>query len=187
MFQTTCILLAMSKAIFWDRMVEFIFFSSQVRFKKLLRTPRMMEEEHLLRKPEWKICECCACTKTRWKRDEATRKRECRFRGSQAASSRFSCCLNFFTFFAEFFIVQKTPATTAYPAWSILNIRCVCMVQKPSNFWIVYFEWLQCQHYYRVIRLPSPPLQAALTPLYGSITFTQLEENFSMVKLAYLS
>ncbi len=29
---------------------------------------------------------------------------------------------------------------------------------------------------------PTPPLQAALPPLYGSITFTHLEENFNMVK-----
>ncbi len=33
---------------------------------------------------------------------------------------------------------------------------------------------------------PHPPLLAALPPVYGSITFTHLKENFSMVKLPYL-
>ncbi len=33
---------------------------------------------------------------------------------------------------------------------------------------------------------PHPPLQAALPPVHGSITFTHLKENFSMVKLPYL-
>ncbi len=35
---------------------------------------------------------------------------------------------------------------------------------------------------------PHPPLQAAhpLPPVYGSITFTHLKENFCMVKLPYL-
>jgi hypothetical protein len=33
---------------------------------------------------------------------------------------------------------------------------------------------------------PHPPLQAALPPVYGSITCTHLKENFSMVKLPYL-
>jgi hypothetical protein len=33
---------------------------------------------------------------------------------------------------------------------------------------------------------PHPPLQAALPPLYGSINFTHLKENFSMVELPYI-
>ncbi len=39
-----------------------------------------------------------------------------------------------------------------------------------------------------VIRLPPPPTTVSLTPLctYGSITFTHLKENFSIVKLPYL-
>jgi hypothetical protein len=50
----------------------------------------------------------------------------------------------------------------------------------------VYFERLQSQHY-ESSDCPHPPLQAALPPpVYGSITFTHLEENFSMVKLPNL-
>ncbi len=38
-----------------------------------------------------------------------------------------------------------------------------------------------------VIRLPQPPLQAALPPpLYGSITITRLEENSCMARLPYM-
>jgi hypothetical protein len=50
---------------------------------------------------------------------------------------------------------------------------------------VLYFEWFQSQHY-ESSDCPHPPLQAALPPVYGSITFTHLKENFSMVKLPYL-
>jgi hypothetical protein len=51
---------------------------------------------------------------------------------------------------------------------------------------MLYFEWLQSPHY-ESSDCPHPPLQAALPlPVYGSIAFTHLEENSSMVKLPYL-
>ena len=70
--------------------------------------------------------------------------------------------------------------------WPVLNIRCTCMVQKPSPIWLVYFEWLQSQHY-ESSDCPPPPTTGSPPPLcMGSITFTHLKENFSMVKLPYL-
>jgi hypothetical protein len=32
-------------------------------------------------------------------------------------------------------------------AFTCLNIRCTCMVQKPSQFSILYPEWLQSKNY----------------------------------------
>ncbi len=47
--------------------------------------------------------------------------------------------------------------------------------------------WVVTEPALWVIRLPpTPPLQAALPPVYGSITFTHSKENFSMDKLPYL-
>jgi hypothetical protein len=46
----------------------------------------------------------------------------------------------------------------------VLNIRCSCMVQKPSHIWMLYLEWLQSQQY-ESSHCPHPPLQAALPPL----------------------
>ncbi len=46
--------------------------------------------------------------------------------------------------------------------------------------------WVVTEPALWVIRLAPPPLQAALPLVYGSITFTHLKENFSMVKLPYL-
>jgi hypothetical protein len=37
----------------------------------------------------------------------------------------------------------------------------MCMVQKPSHISVLYFEWLQSQHY-ESSDCPHPPLQAAL-------------------------
>ncbi len=46
--------------------------------------------------------------------------------------------------------------------------------------------WVVTEPALWVIRLPPTPLQAALPPVYGSITFTHLKENVSMVKLPFL-
>ncbi len=48
----------------------------------------------------------------------------------------------------------------------VLNIRCTCMVQKPSHIWMLSFGWLQSQ-YCESSDCPHPPLQAALPPLPG--------------------
>ncbi len=49
------------------------------------------------------------------------------------------------------------------------------------------FPWVVPEPALWVIRLPPPPTTGSPPPtLYGSITFTHLEENSSMVKLPYL-
>ncbi len=69
--------------------------------------------------------------------------------------------------------------------WPVLNIRCTCMVQKPPHI-----EWYTLSGYrastmsHQMIRLPPTLLQEyrqPSPPLYGSITFTHLEENSGMV------
>ncbi len=45
--------------------------------------------------------------------------------------------------------------------------------------------WVVTEPALWVIRLPPPPTGSP-PPVYGSITFTYLKENFSMVKLPYL-
>ncbi len=57
---------------------------------------------------------------------------------------------------------------------------------------IIYLKailWVVTKPALYVIRLPQPPLQAALPPhppLYGSITITRLEENSCMARLTYM-
>jgi hypothetical protein len=49
---------------------------------------------------------------------------------------------------------------------------------------MLYFDWLPSQHY-ESSDCPHPPYRQPSSFLYGSITFTHLEENSSMVKLPY--
>jgi hypothetical protein len=73
------------------------------------------------------------------------------------------------------------------PTMTCLNIRCTYMVQKASHIWMPYFVCLQSQHF-ESSDCPNlhPPSQSALPPsLYGSITFTHLENILSTVKLPY--
>ncbi len=68
------------------------------------------------------------------------------------------------------------------------NTRGKLAHAKTSHIWMLYFDWLQSQHY-ESSDFPNPPLQAALSHsplLYGSRTFTHLKENSSVVKLPYL-
>ncbi len=58
--------------------------------------------------------------------------------------------------------------------WPVLNIRCTCMVQKTSHMWMLYFEWLQSQHY-ESSDCPHPHYRQPSPSLYGSITFTHLK------------
>jgi hypothetical protein len=51
---------------------------------------------------------------------------------------------------------------------------------------IQYFEWLQSQHYESSDCPPTPHYRQPSPPVYGSITFTHLKDNFSMVNLPYL-
>jgi hypothetical protein len=69
---------------------------------------------------------------------------------------------------------------TAIPP--VLNIRCACMVHKPSHIWILYFEWVQSQHY-KSSDSPPPPTTGNPPHLYATRTFTH---KFGMVKLPYL-
>ncbi len=74
------------------------------------------------------------------------------------------------------------------PAMTCLNIRCICMGSEA----ILYLNAILSV--YRTIRTSTMSHQTAPTPttgspspsLYGSKTFTHLEEHSSMVKLPYL-
>jgi hypothetical protein len=70
--------------------------------------------------------------------------------------------------------------------WTVWNSRCTCMVQKPSHILMLSLG-VVTEPVLWVIRLPPPPTTGSPSPyLYGSITFTHLKENSSMVKLPYL-
>ncbi len=64
------------------------------------------------------------------------------------------------------------------PAMTCFKYQVYLYGSKPSHIWVLYFEWLQGQHYESS---DCPHVQAALPPVYGSITFSHLKENFSMV------
>jgi hypothetical protein len=74
------------------------------------------------------------------------------------------------------------------PAMTYFNIRWTCMVQKPSHIWMLYFKWLHSLLYGSSdwTHLPPPPHYRQTSPPHGSITFTHLEENFSMANSPYL-
>ncbi len=61
-----------------------------------------------------------------------------------------------------------------YGLEAITYLSAILWVVTEPALWVIRLP--PTPHYYRQ---PSPPV-------YGSITFTDLKENFSMVKLAYL-
>ena len=63
----------------------------------------------------------------------------------------------------------------------------VYLYGSEANTYLNAFLWLLTEPALLVIRLPPPPNTGSPHPsLYGSITFTHLKENSSMVKLPYL-
>ncbi len=73
-----------------------------------------------------------------------------------------------------------------------LDMTCfkcqVCQYGSEAITYLNAFLWVVTEPALRVIRLPPHPPPPAGSPppsLYGSITFTQLGENSSMVKLSY--
>ncbi len=60
------------------------------------------------------------------------------------------------------------------------------MVQKPSHIFECYTLSPYIASTMSPQTVPTPPYSSPTPHLYGSITFTDLEENSSMVKLPYL-
>ncbi len=65
-----------------------------------------------------------------------------------------------------------------YDSVTITHLNAILwVVTEPALYTVQYVS----------SNFPHPPLKAALPTLYGSITFTHLEENSSMGKLPYPS